>query len=676
MILIIVESPTKARTIQGFLDKSYKVVSSKGHIIDLSPKSFGVDVEDDFTPQYVVLKKDVANELKKVSVNADSILLATDPDREGEAIAYHIQSLIKKPANRILIYEMTKDAVQSSINNPGPIDFAKVEAQQARRILDRLVGYEVSPLLWKVLNKKDLSAGRVQSVALRLICEKELEIRNFKPEEFWEIKCKLQDGKPFFAKLVGVKLPNGKEAEKVEKEVKAKKFIVKDFKKQDKQRNPYPPYITSTLQQDASARLKFSTRQTMRVAQELFEGVKLGDEGSVGLITYMRTDSLRVADKAIYMAREYIEKEFGKDYLFPKPRIYEKKEVMGAHEAIRPTLVKRTPESIKKFLTMPQFKLYSLIWQRFVTSQMSSTLYDVRTMDIEAGEYNLKAESTTLKFDGFTKVCKIIVDKDEEPIPELNKETELTLLQIIKEQKFTKPKPRYTEGTMVRELESKGIGRPSTYAPIISRIIEKEYVKKIDGKLVPTALGEIINKILVSHFPNIFNVDFTRKMEEDLDKIEAKETDRVAVLKTFYKPFKEDVIEFKQAKSEVKEEITEITDKKCELCGKPMVIKWGKYGKFLACSGFPECKNTKPITINIKCPKCDKGEFIEKKTKKGKIFYSCSNYPDCKFALWYKPVATQCPSCGYPIMVEKRDKLECPRCKEKTEIEKRDGKKK
>ncbi|MCK4353585.1 type I DNA topoisomerase [candidate division WOR-3 bacterium] len=707
MKLIIVESPTKARTLQGFLGTSYKVVSSKGHVIDLPPKSLGVDVANNFTPEYVILKPDIAKALKQASTDAKLILLATDPDREGEAIAYHIQSLIKKPAKRVLFYEITKEAIQEAIKNPGTIDVAKIEAQQSRRILDRLVGYEVSPLLWKTFNNYKLSAGRVQSVALRLICEREAEIRDFKPEEFWEIKCKLQPVHrdtclPFLAKLIKIKISNAKEAKKVEQELKDAKFIVNSFKKEEKGKNPYPPYITSTLQQDASVRLRLSTKRTMRIAQQLFEGIKLEKKSSVGLITYMRTDSLRIADKAIFEARKYIEKELGKNYLSLKPRRYKGKVSMGAHEAIRPTSVKRAPELIRKSLTPEQFKLYSLIWQRFLASQMAQTKYEIKTMDITADKYWLRAESNTLKFPGFTKVYKIEVKK-ETVIPELLKGDKLTLIKVLKEQKFTKPKPRYTEGTMVRKLDAEGIGRPSTYAPIISRIIEKEYVKKEDRKLIPTELGETVNKILVSRFSDIFNVNFTRKMEESLDKVESKETTRTAVLKAFYKPFEKDVTEFVREKKNIKEEITEPTDKICELCGKPMVIKWGKYGKFLACSGFPKCKNTKPLestkleatcpkcgaplvikegkygrflacsnypkctftktfTLDVKCPECGK-ELAERRTKKGRIFYGCTNYPKCKFATWYKPVAQKCEFCSYPILIEKKGKLECPKCK-------------
>ncbi|MCK4307541.1 type I DNA topoisomerase [candidate division WOR-3 bacterium] len=710
MKVVIVESPTKARTIQGFLGKSYKVISSMGHIIDLPPKSFGVDVEKDFAPEYVILKKKIAQELKSTGNKAELVILAMDPDREGEAIAYHIQSLMKKPAKRALFYEITKRAVENSIKNLSDIDLAKVEAQQARRILDRLVGYEISPLLWRVFNNKELSAGRVQSVALRIICEREKEIRDFKPEEFWDMKCKCRGNSrtalTFLAKLIKLKIPSKKEADKVEKELNLAKFIVKDFKKKEKQRTPYPPYITSSMQQDASARLRFSTKQTMMIAQQLFEGIEL-PKGRTGLITYMRTDSLRVAGHAINEARKYIGDKLGKEYLPDKPRGYGK--TKGAHEAIRPTSVNHTPESVKKFLTPQQLRLYSLIWQRFLASQITNARYEMRTMNIEAGKYELRAESEALKFSGFTKIYSV-GQKKEELIPEFKQGDKLTLLEVMKEQKFTQPKPRYTEGTMVRELESKGIGRPSTYAPIISRIIGKDYVRKTERKLVPTDLGESVNKVLVSHFQDIFDVGFTQQMEENLDKVESKEADRVSILKEFYKPFKKDVTKFAEARKEVKKEITELTDEKCELCGKPMAIKWGRYGKFLGCSGFPECKSVKPlkscetdeicpkcgasllrkegkygaflacpnypkckftksITIGIKCPEC-KGEIIERRTKKGRIFYGCSNYPKCKFALWDKPVAQKCPECGYSIMIEKNGKLSCPKCKSRAKGEK------
>ncbi len=705
MKVVIVESPTKARTIQGFLGKTYKVISSMGHIIDLPPKKLGVDVEKDFAPEYVILKKKISQEIKRIGNKAELVILATDPDREGEAIAYHIQSLIKKPAKRALFYEITKKAVEKALKDLGSIDSPKVEAQQARRILDRLVGYEVSPLLWRVFNNKGLSAGRVQSVALRIICEREKEIRDFKPEEFWDMKCKckggLKDAPTFIAKLMKLKIKNKKEADKVEKELKLAEFIVKEFKKREKKRAPYPPYITSSMQQDASSRLGFSTKQTMMIAQQLFEGIEL-KKGRVGLITYMRTDSLRVASHAITEARKYIGDKLGKEYLPEKPRIYGN--AKGAHEAIRPTSVSHTPESIKNFLTPQQNRLYSLIWQRFLASQITNALYEVQSLKIKADKYELHAESEAMKFSGFTKIYSV-GQKKEEPIPGLKSGDKITLLEILKEQKFTQPKPRYTEGTMVRELEAKGIGRPSTYSAIISRILGKKYVEKTNKKLIPTDLGESLNKVLVAHFQNVFNVDFTQQMEENLDKVESEKADKLSILKKFYKPFKKDITKFAEAKKEIKKEITELTDEKCEICGKPMVIKWGRYGKFLACSGFPECKSikslescetdevcpkcgasllrkegkygtflacpnypkckfTKPITIGINCPEC-KGELIARRTKKGRTFYGCNNYPKCKFAIWDKPVAQKCPECGYSIMVEKKDGLKCPKCNEK-----------
>jgi DNA topoisomerase-1 len=660
MKLIIVESPTKARTIQGFLGKSYQVVSSMGHVVDLPRKSFGVDIEKDFTPEYTVLKKEIATGLRKASKEAELVILAMDPDREGEAIAYHIKSLLKQPTKRALFYEITKKAVQASLEDLGTIDDAKFEAQQARRILDRIVGYQISPLLWQVFNNRSLSAGRVQSVALRLICEREKERTDFEAQEFWDIRCKFNDDPEFIAKLAKIKVTSEKEAVTIEKELKEQSFVVEAFTKRDKQRAPFAPYITSTLQQDASSKMKFGTKQTMMIAQQLFEGIELGKKGRVGLITYMRTDSLRVAGHAIKQARDYIARELPKEYLPPKARVYTKKK--GAHEAIRPTSVDETPESLSQYLDPRQMKLYSMIWKRFVASQAANAVYEQRNMDITGGKYKLKAESDSLKFAGFTSIYHVELNRGE-LLPELSSGTELDLREVMKEQKFTQPKPAYTEGTMVKELESKGIGRPSTYAPTISRIIEKRYVNKIKGRLFPTELGETLNGVLVSHFPDIFDVGFTKEMEENLDKIESEETDRIKVLKTFYKPFEKRVTKFAEAKKEVKQEITKVTEEKCDLCGSPLLMKWGRFGTFLACSKYPDCKFTKAITLEIKCPECQ-APMVERRTKKGKIFYGCSAFPKCHFAVWDKPVDKTCPSCGYKIMVTSK---KAPKSKGKKE---------
>ncbi|MDD2891282.1 MAG: type I DNA topoisomerase [bacterium] len=660
MELIIVESPTKARTIQGFLGDDYKVLSSMGHLVDLPRNTLSINVAKDFTPEYVVLNKKLASELVKASGKAKSIFLATDPDREGEAIAYHLKNIIHKPVKRALFFEITEKAVREALKNSGEIDDAKVEAQQARRILDRLVGYEVSPILWQIFHRNVLSAGRVQTVALRLICEKEEAIRKFKPEEFWTVKCFFDKDKKFFATLEDTEIHNKDEAEKVESELKSSPFIVEKFATEERQNKPLPPYITSTLQGDASTRLGFTTKTTMRTAQQLFEGIEL-KKGRTGLITYMRTDSLRVAEHAIVDARKYIGSEFGKDYLPSKFKVYAAKK-SGAHEAIRPTGVGLSPESIKDSLTVQQYKLYNLIWQRFVASQMTNAIYEHSSIDISAGKYKLYTESDKLKFDGFIKVWPAKIKK-EIPLPELKKGSTLTLEELIKEQKFTNPPSRYTEGTMVKELESKGIGRPSTYEPIISKILDKRYVCKQKAELVPTELGETLNKILISRFPDIFNIEFTSGLELKLDKIEEKEIDRLSVLKEFYTPFKKLVDNFNANKKEVKKEISQLLDEKCTLCGKQMMMRWGKFGKFIACSGFPECKNARPILskTGTKCIKCD-GDIIERRSKKGRIFYGCSNYPKCDFVLFYKPVNQKCEKCGYPLLVEKRRKIICPEC--------------
>lgn len=658
MDLIIVESPTKARTIQWFLGDTYKVLSSMGHIIDLPPKSMGIDIAHDFAPQFVILNKKTANMLKKASKDAKEILLATDPDREGEAIAYHIQSLINKTARRVLFYEITERAIKEALKNLGEIDLAKVDAQQARRILDRLVGYEISPVLWQIFHRNVLSAGRVQTVALRLIWDREVAIRTFKPEEFWVMKCRLND--VLVATLMDVQLHNEDEVNKIESELKASKFIVENFTIEEKTKRPLPPYITSTLQSDAASKLGFTTKITMKTAQQLFEGIQL-KKARTGLITYMRTDSLRVAAHAVAGAKKYIEAAFGKEYVSPKFRMYGSK-TSGAHEAIRPTGADRDPESIKEYLTPQQYKLYKLIWQRFIATQMAESIYEHRSLDISAGNYKFQAESDKLKFDGFTKVWPV-KQKNDVILPEMKKGDELKLDEILKEQKFTTPPPRYTEGTMVRELESRGIGRPSTYEPIISKILDKHYVVKQKNELVPTELGETLTKVLISHFPDIFNVDFTSELEAKLDKIELKELDKLTVLHEFYEPFQTLMGEFNANKNEVRKEITEVTSEVCELCGKPMVIRWGKYGKFTACSGYPECKNAKPIIMKmgVKCPKCG-SDLIERRSKKGRLFYGCSGYPKCDFVLFYKPIPEKCEKCGYPLMIEKNGKLVCPEC--------------
>lgn len=718
--LLIVESPTKARTLSRFLSGEYSVFSSKGHVKDLPKDSLGVDVEGDFTPTYVTIKGKgkILKELRSSAKKVDEVFLATDPDREGEAIAYHIAQEIgkSKKVRRVLFYEITEEGVRTALDEPQDLDLRKVDAQQARRILDRLVGYKISPILWRKL-RSGLSAGRVQSVALRLICDRENKIESFVPEEQWLITARLkkESGEEFGAKLVRIgeakaKIGNEAEAEKVVANLRGKSFVVARFETGTKKKTPLPPYTTSTLQQDASKRLRFSTKKTMLVAQQLYEGVEL-KEGSTGLITYMRTDSVRIASRAIEQARRYIGGEFGDDYLPRKAFVYKsRKGAQEAHEAIRPTSVERTPDMVEPFLSKDQSRLYRLIWTRFVACQMSPAIYSTRLAEVSADEYLFSATSLQLEFPGFLRVYEVEEEKGGELIPQLSPGEGLRLLKLMKEQKFSQPPPRFTEATLVKELEQKGIGRPSTYAPIVSLIQERGYVEKEKARLHPTELGRMVNKVLVANFPEVLNPKFTASMEDNLDKVETGEIVGKTLLKDFYGPFHKRLETFEER--DVRKELEEKTEEICEVCGKPMVIKWGKYGRFLACTGYPECKNTRNLSeekIEETCPKCDSplvvkegkygrfiscssypkcdftksfttgvkcpekgcdGELVEKKTGKGKIFYGCSKYPKCKYALWNKPVATECPSCGFPLMVERYTKrgekyLSCPNCKEK-----------
>ncbi len=718
--LIIVESPTKARTLSRFLSNEYSILSSKGHVKDLPKDSLGVDVERGFVPTYVTIKGrgTVLKQLKSSAKQADEILLATDPDREGEAIAYHIAQEVGKDrkVRRVLFYEITEEGVRAALSDPQDLDLNKVDAQQARRVLDRLVGYKISPILWRKL-RAGLSAGRVQSVALRLICDREEKIESFVPEEQWPITASLrtEEGEEFEAKLVKIgdakpKIGSEDEAERVLADLQGKTFKVTKFEKGVKRRHPLPPYTTSTLQQDGSKRLRFSTKKTMLVAQQLYEGVEL-EEGSVGLITYMRTDSVRVAQRAIDEVRNHIKKNFGADYLPPKPFLYKsKKTAQEAHEAVRPTSVERTPEAVKRHLSKDQHKLYQLIWQRFVACQMNPAVYSTRSAGISANGYLFSATSSELTFPGFLKVYQIEKEEEGKVIPELVVDEILELLELAREQKFTQPPPRFNEATLVKELEQRGIGRPSTYAPIVSLIQDRGYVKREKARLHPTELGRMVSSVLVANFPEILNPKFTASMEDNLDRVETGEIAGRAVLEEFYDPFQKRLETFEE--KDLRKELEEKTEEVCEACGRPMVIKWGKYGRFLACTGYPECKNTrnlseekteetcpkcgsplvvkegkygkflscssypkcdftKSFTTGVKCPRqgCD-GELAEKRTGKGKTFYGCSTYPKCDYALWDKPVATECPSCGFPLVVERYTKrgekyLTCPNCKTK-----------
>jgi len=730
--LVIVESPTKTKTLKKILGRDFNVLATKGHIMDLPKSRLGVDVENEFEPEYEVVakRKEVINELKKAAKEADKIYLAPDPDREGEAIAHHVaqQLKLKKPL-RASFNEITKEAVKRGIAEAGKIDIHKVEAQQARRILDRLVGYQISPLLWKTVHR-GLSAGRVQSVALRLVCEREEEIEKFVSKEYWSIKAFFETAKKdvFAAKLVKIKGENfelGSKAatDKVLSDIEKQKYAVSDQKIEERQKNPYPPYITSTLQQDASRRLGFSTSKTMTLAQRLYEGAEIGGE-TIGLITYMRTDSVRVANEAREGAAQFIQKQYGKEYLPEEPRFYKsKKGAQDAHEAIRPTYFDYPPSAVKKYLDKDLFRLYELIWNRFLASQMASAVFDALTVEVSGGDYLFRATSQNLKFSGFLAVYEELKDEngDEEEefeIPVLKAGTPLSLNKLEPTQHFTKPPARFTEAALVRELEARGIGRPSTYASIITTIKTRHYVEIKERRLSPTDLGKTVNRILVTEFPDIFDYEFTRTMEEELDSVEDGKDDWVKVLKDFYEPFEEDLAAAKKKEKEIRKSTQEKTDEKCEKCGRPMVVRWGRHGKFLACSGYPECKSTKPLegseeaqevsekcdkcsspmvvkrgrygtflacsaypdckntkalvkSTGVKCPEKCGGELVERRSKSRRIFYSCSKYPKCKFATWDRPVPTACPKGDSTYMLAKVTKtkgeyLLCPVCK--TEI--------
>lgn len=757
--LVIVESPSKAKTINKYLGRNYKVVASVGHIKNLPKSKIGVDFENNFEPTYETIpgKEKVLNELKSLAAESKNIYIATDPDREGEAIAYDIANEINsknRKIYRVLFNEITKKGIEEGINNPLEIDERLVSSQQARRVMDRIVGYKLSPFLWKVIYY-GLSAGRVQSVALRLICEREEEIRNFVAAEYWSIIAEFKDtdkNKIFQSKLIqknGVpykfngeepKISNENEAEAIIADLKNKLFRVSDVQRKEAKRNPYPPFITSSLQQDASVRLRFAPKKTMMLAQKLYEGVDIGEEGLVGLITYMRTDSTRLSEDSVNEVRKFIADKFGKEYLPHNPRQYSRKaqNTQDAHEAIRPTSVYRTPASLKKHLTSDLFKLYELIWNRFTACQMQSAVYDQVIVLIDSFEqsqngdagsyYQFKTTDSNVKFKGFMILYNDIFengDKDEEQyaIPDdIEKGDILDLQSLDKKQHFTQPPPRYTESSLIKQLDALGIGRPSTYALIVSTIINRTYVNLEDRKLYATELGEAVNKLLSKYFNDIINYEFTAQMEEELDKIAEGELKYEKVLDEFYQPFNSDLEKLNKQTKEIKQSLQEMTDIDCELCGSKMMIKWGrngrflscskypkcknakplpgeqqehdelaegkfcsvcgapmvvkssKYGKFLGCSRYPECKNIMPITLGIKCPKCGEGEIVERKAQKSrKKFYGCSRYPDCDFIANSKPVDTKCESCGSQYMLEKYSKkkgsyLECPECKHKITI--------
>jgi len=740
--LVVVESPSKARTINKFLGSGFKVAASIGHIIDLPKAKFGINIQDGFRPQYIKIrgKEKIINQLKKEADQVAKVYLATDPDREGEAIAFHIFSILDKDKSdikRIEFNEITKNAINRALQSPREIDMARVYSQQARRVLDRIVGYKVSPVLWNMVYR-GLSAGRVQSVALRLVCEREQVIREFKPQEFWTIRILVQGTPeiPFWAKLIKIKDPTGKKFVKAEiksrseaqlhlGKIKQVDLYISDLGTRKVNKPPAPPFITSTLQQAAAKYLRYSTNRIMRVAQQLYEGVEIPGKGSIGLITYMRTDSTRISEEAIKAVRTIINSTYGDEYLPDKARHFRsKKTAQDAHEAIRPTYISAEyhPKLLKKHLSQEQYKMYDLIWKRFIACQMENAILSKTSVEITGGAYIFKAEGETLIFDGYLKVYGKALETTEENgesetvvIPSgLKKEESLRLQRIEPKQNFTKPPARYSESTLVKELDRLGIGRPSTYAQIITTILKRKYVEKKESKLYATELGETVNKILVNHFPDIFNVKFTAEMEDELDKIASREYNYEDVLNDFYIPFTKSLEKVASQRDQIKSELQQVSNTACDICGKPMVIKWGRNGRFLACSGYPQCKNTKPlqeenlpltsdeicekcgnpmvykagrfgrflacsnypeckntrpIPLGVKCPKNDcSGDILERRSKKGKVFYGCSNYPKCDFVSWYKPINQTCLACGNNYLFEKYSKakgnfLQCPECK-------------
>jgi DNA topoisomerase-1 len=723
--LVIVESPAKAKTIEKILGRGYMVKASVGHVKDLPPKRLGVDLDDGFTPEYVVIrgKAKVLEELRASASRAEKVYLAPDPDREGEAIAWHIaqelQSKKRDAIYRVLFNEITPRAIAAAMRNPGRIDENKVNAQQARRILDRLVGYQISPLLWRKV-RRGLSAGRVQSVALRLICDREKEIEAFVPQEYWTVTVVLEGDQPpsFEAQLVKIggkkaDIATAERAQAIAAELRGLPFVVDDVKTRERRRQPPPPFITSKLQQEGANRLRFSARKTMTLAQALYEGLAIGPEGVVGLITYMRTDSTRVAEEAQREALAFIGATYGQAYVPDKPNVYRsKKSAQDAHEAIRPTSILRQPEALRAYLEREHYALYQLIWARFVASQMRPAIFDVTTADIAAGKFVLRASGSVLKFDGFLKVYA-----EEEPsadageaeaastpraLPPLRPGQVLRVIDVKAEQHFTQPPPRYTEASLVAELERRGIGRPSTYATILSIIQDRDYVETRERKFYPTSLGRLVSDLLVEHFPDIMDVEFTALMEERLDQIEEGKREWVGVLREFYEPFRQHLQAASQRMPRLKD-LSEPTTEICEQCGKPMVIRLGRYGKFLACSGYPQCKATrplkteattrpavgavtaevceqcgspmvvrqgrygeflacsayptckaaKPMRLGVVCPTAGcSGDLVQRRTKRGRVFYGCSRYPECQYTLWSKPVPLPCPNCRAPFLVE------------------------
>ena len=739
--LVIVESPSKAKTISKYLGKNYVVEASVGHIIDLPAKKIGIDLEDNFKPQFQTIpgKEKVIKTLTTKAETADNIYIATDPDREGEAIAWHIENILKEcnvPIYRVEFNEVTKSAVKQALQSPRKTDTARVYSQQARRVLDRLVGYKVSPFLWKSLFK-GLSAGRVQSVALRLICEKEEAINAFIPEEYWTVKGDFLTPKQNLVstkleKISGKKasIKTGEEADSIVNEIRQSEFQITKLETKELKRKPAPPFVTSTLQQEAVRKLSMTSKRVMSTAQSLYEGIDLGDKGQIGLITYMRTDSFRISNEALDGVRELITTLYGENYLSPKPLFYKsKKSAQDAHEAVRPTTLRPdfAPDAIKSFLNNDQYRLYKLIWNRFLACQMTNALFDKTTVEISDSKYLFRTQGEVSKFQGFLIAYNTLNKEDETSIlPDvLELHLPTAIKEILQKQNFTKPPARYTESTIIKELDELGIGRPSTYAQIISVILERKYVESVERRLGATELGMTVNKALVSNFPDLFNVEFTAQMEQNLDKIESSEANYENVLGNFYHPFEQTLTEAGKRAKEIKASLQEITDIDCDKCGSKMIKKMSKNGKFLACSSFPECKNTKPldkdgnvvvekivfteytcdndnarmvlkqgpygeylecenfpecktrkpVPTGAKCPKCEHGDIIGRKSKRGKQFFGCSNYPKCDFISWNEIINEPCPNCDAIYIEKKTTKAKgehkyCSSCKSTFDLEK------
>lgn len=664
-ILVIVESPSKAKTIGKFLGGHYKVMASVGHVRDLPKSKLGIDLENNFEPQYISIrgKGEIIKELKKEAKNASKVYLATDPDREGEAISWHLAFLlgidITTPC-RIVFNEITEKTIKAAIRNPRPIDVDLVDAQQARRVLDRLVGYQISPLLWRKV-RRGLSAGRVQSAALKMLCNRENEIKNFKSDEFWIITAEFEKERVFTAKLTdykGKKIVIGNEDENnnVLEQLKKGKYIVRTIEEKDRLRKTPPPFTTSSLQQDAANKLNFSTRKTMMVAQQLYEGIEIKGRGTVGLVSYIRTDSVRISDEAREAAREYIMESMGQEYYGGTVYTNKKKDVQDAHEAIRPSYADLEPDSIKDSVTKDQYNLYKLIWNRFIASQMTPARYKAVNAVIDNGDYAFKATGSKMLFDGFLKVYAALKEGEEDRIlPDIKENEELKALKVEGEQNFTQPPARFTEASLVKELEEKNIGRPSTYAPIVATLQDRNYISKEKKSLIPTELGFIVIDMMTKYFKEIVDVGFTAQMEDNLDDIEIKGVNWKGVVGDFYGTLKEELDVADREIEKVKFEV-ELTGETCELCGKPMAVKHGRFGSFAACTGYPECRNTKPLvqTIDVKCPECGK-DMVVRRSKKGRVFYGCSSYPDCNKSYWNKPINRKCPKCG-ELLVEKKGK--------------------